>query len=349
MKKLLLGLACSAVLIAQTPVFKTETRIVEIPVIAKDSRNSPVADLRVRDFVLLDNGIEQSILTLEKFGKPVRTGERTPPDDPVAGRLGPRRSIIVLDKLSTPFQDQIRGHAGISEMLRKLPETPDKIAIYTLGEDLRMLCDFTSDLDIIRKVIEKDKAEQLDIGALPLTLAASNARLQQLGTPDPFHYAERRFEITLDAFARIAHRMKGLPGEKSLLWMTAGFPPPENPHQFYEVSRRLRDARVRMYPIDDRGLIACLILPCPPSVYLPIGMMKELAAQTGGRAFYDSNALAALARAALDDSRQGYLLTYAPSNYRRDGLAHTVNLQVSQKGIELRYRSGYVADLPSGQ
>jgi len=349
MKTLLLGLACSAVLIAQTPVFKTESRIVEIPVLAKDSRNSPVADLRVRDLLLLDNGIEQSILTLESFGKPGQPGSHTLSDDPVTGRLGPRLSIIVLDKLNTPFQDQIRGHAGISEMLRKLPESPDKIAMYTLGEDLRMLCDFTSDIDITRTVLEKDKAEQLDIGALPLTPAAAIGRFQSIGATDPFPNAERRQEITLDAFRRIARRMKGMPGEKSLLWMTAGFIPSNDPHGLYEVIRQLRDAKVRLYPIDARGLIACPVLPCPPPVYLPVGMMRELAAQTGGRAFYDSNALAALARAALDDARQGYLLTYVPSNYRRDGLAHTVQLQVSRKGIELRYRSGYVADLPSGQ
>lgn len=349
MKSVPFGLVVATVLAAQTPVFRSEARIVEIPVIAKNARNSPVADLKKRDLLLLDNGTEQSILTLESFGQPGRTGERTPPDDPVAHRLGPRLSIIVLDKLNTPFPDQIRGHAGISAMLRKLPETPDKIAVYSLGEDLRMLCDFTSDMEILRTVIEKDQPEQLEIGALPLTPAAANPRLQPIGTTDPSHYAARRFEVTRDAFGRIARRMTGLPGEKSLLWVTAGFIPPEDPRGLYEVSRQLRDAKVRMYPIDSRGLIACLVLPCPAPVYLPIGMMQELAAQTGGRAFYDSNALATLARSALDDARQGYLLTYAPSNYHPDGLAHTVELHVSRKGVELRYRSGYVADLPSAR
>ena len=73
-------------------------------------------------------------------------------------------------------------------------------------------------------------------------------------------------------------------------------------------------------------------------------MMEELARETGGRAFHDDNGLAALARAALDDSREGYILTYSPNNYLRNGSAHIVQLRVARKNLELRYRSGYLAD-----
>jgi VWFA-related protein len=72
--------------------------------------------------------------------------------------------------------------------------------------------------------------------------------------------------------------------------------------------------------------------------------MEELAEQTGGRAYHDDNGLSALARAALEDSREGYVLTYAPANYKQDRSAHKVELRTSRKGIELRYRPGYIAD-----
>ena len=70
--------------------------------------------------------------------------------------------------------------------------------------------------------------------------------------------------------------------------------------------------------------------------------MKELAEQTVGRAYY--NDTAALVRAALDDSREGYVLTDASRDYRQDGSVHQVRLKVSRKGVELRYRPGYFAD-----
>jgi VWFA-related protein len=158
--------------------------------------------------------------------------------------------------------------------------------------------------------------------------------------------AEQRLTITLNAFTGIARRLKSLRGEKSLVWMTAGFLPPDNLHGVYEVSAQLRSAKVRLYPIDARGLIACFSLPCPPAQFVPIEMMEELAVQTGGRAYHDSNGLSAPVAKALEDSRQGYLLTYAPNNYRQDGSTHQVELQTPRKRLDLRYRSAYLADTP---
>src|SRR6185437_3430675 len=246
----------------------------------------------------------------------------------------------------TPLEDQLRGNDGISGMLRKLSAAQERIAIYSLSDDLHLLCNFTDDLDILSGVLENFKAEYLPIGA---TTPPRGAAL----VPDPFHYAERRLEITLNALRAMARRLHSLPGEKSLIWMTAAFMVPKDPQPFYAAVQQLRDAKVRLYPIDARGLIACTPQrtgpACPPWVNEPIAIMQEMAVQTGGRAYHDSNGLAALARTALDDSRQGYLLTYAPQNYSRDGSTHRVELQTSRKNVNLRYRSGYVADSPAGR
>jgi len=346
MRRVQLLLLFGPVVAAQTPVFQSETRIVQIPVIARDSRNSPVLNLKKRDLRLFDNGIEQSVLTLDSFGGPRASAGEGASDDRVTGMLGPRLSIILLDQLNTPLEDQLRGNDGISGMLRKLSAAQERIAIYSLSDDLHLLCNFTDDLDILRGVLENFKAEYLPIGA---TTPPRGAAL----VPDPFHYAERRLEITLNALRAMARRLHSLPGEKSLIWMTAAFMVPKDPQLFYAAVQQLRDAKVRLYPIDARGLIACTPQrtgpACPPWVNEPIAMMQEMAVQTGGRAYHDSNGLAALARTALDDSRQGYLLTYAPQNYSRDGSTHRVELQTSRKNVNLRYRSGYVADLPAGR
>ena len=352
--KTIWSLILAAAAAAQVPVFQSEARIVEVPVLARDARNSPVADLKISDLHLLDNGVEQSIVSLERFGGPgpLRASGNPIPDS-LGSRLGPRSSILLLDVLNTPLPDQIRGQNGISEMLRKVRQDQDKTAIYVLAEELRLLSNFTTDTEILRAVIDHYPTEQLPIGAV--APAPVTGRVSALGAPAPprdpesIRLAEQRLEITLDAFSRIASRMKTLPGEKSLVWMTAGFPPPGDPQRFYAVIEQLRAAKVRLYPIDARGLLACIQLPCPPWVSLNIDLMEELAHQTGGRAYHDSNGLSASVRSALEDSRQGYLLTYAPNNYRRDGAAHKVELQTSRKGIELRYRSGYVADSAAGR
>ena len=43
----------------------------------------------------------------------------------------------------------------------------------------------------------------------------------------------------------------------------------------------------------------------------------------------------------------GYVLTYAPRDYRLNGSTHLVSLKTSRKGIRLRYRPAYVADTSS--
>jgi VWFA-related protein len=350
MKILALNLMLVGTVAPQSPIFRTETRIVEIPVIARDARNTPVPNLTARELHLFDNGVEQNILSFEKFGGSTQPEDKTRDNAP-AVRLGPRWSIILLDTLNTPLADQIRGRDGVFGMLRKLQENKDRIAIYVLRGDLRLLCDFTTDPEILRSVLNSYQPEQLPIGAVPFSPpsrpSALAESLPQTPSAESLRLAEQRLTITMDAFTGIARRLKGLRGEKSLVWMTAGFLPPQDPHGVYEVSAQLRSAKARLYPIDARGLVACPLLPCPRELLLPIDMMEELAVQTGGRAYHDSNGLSALVEKALGDSSQGYLLTYVPNNYRQDGSTHRVELQTSRKRLDLRYRSEYVADTPN--
>ena len=158
----------------------------------------------------------------------------------------------------------------------------------------------------------------------------------------PFPFEEERLAATLAAFTRLARSLGAVRGEKSLLWVTGGFLPPEDHRDIEFATRALANSNVILFPIDARGLVACLGGACPPEVNLAIASMDEVAQLTGGRAFHDDNGIAALARAALDDSREGYVLTYTPNNYKEDGSVHKVLLRTSRKGVELRYRPGYI-------
>jgi VWFA-related protein len=102
--------------------------------------------------------------------------------------------------------------------------------------------------------------------------------------------------------------------------------------------RELNAANVSLYPIDARGLAMS------SRAYINIATMQELAAQTGGKAYYNSNGLTSMVRAALDDSRDSYVLTYAPSDIQDDGRFHSIRLRTSRRGVQLRYRPGYYAD-----
>jgi VWFA-related protein len=310
------------------PAFRAGTRVVEVTIVATRSGDRPVDDLRASDLRLFDNNKEQTILSLERLGE--KSQANHPPT---------RLSIILLDALNTSFSDQIYGREGVSQMLSKLPEG-DRVAIFALGDTLHLLHDFSTDYGSLRNAVEKYDGEQPlnwagDLATTPMAdlngLAASSER--------------RRILDTLQALTQIAQNIKRYPGQKSLLWVSAGFPAqfrthdssgaaPEFFHQ--EVSRAMRElgaANVALYPVTPEGL--------KPQ---KVDSMEEMSDQTGGRTLSLSNDVSALVRAAMDDGRAGYVVTFAPSDYREDGSFHDLRIQTSRRGVELRYRPGYVAD-----
>ena len=103
-------------------------------------------------------------------------------------------------------------------------------------------------------------------------------------------------------------------------------------------TREWNAANLTIYPIDARGVAVS------SRAYINIGTMQELAEQTGGKAYYNSNDLASLVRSAFEDSRRGYVLSYAPSDLQDDGKYHGIRLRTTRHGVQLRYRPGYYAD-----
>ena len=101
--------------------------------------------------------------------------------------------------------------------------------------------------------------------------------------------------------------------------------------------RAINAANVAVYPIDSRGLLG------KPQSRINQGTMLTMAEQTGGEAFYNRNDIDRSVRLALDDSRETYLLTYAPKELIRDGSSHSIRVASTRPGLQIRYRRGYFA------
>jgi VWFA-related protein len=228
-----------------------------------------------------------------------------------------RRWAILLDGVRQPPPGVIQNNSiqqSVSAMLKTIPQTADSIAIFALGDQLRMLHDFSPLKFGLRGAMDGYEGE-------PNHLPADNWLLWRV-----------------KALTDMAHYLKDIPGEKNLLWVATGFPPPPDMQLVVPAIRELAAARVSLYPV-------CLISPVAPvGAYNRVDGVRELAELTGGRAYYSGDSLADLLVAAMNDSREAYSLSYAPSNYRKDGSAHEVKVRTGRKGVELRYRSGYLAD-----
>ena len=346
-----IGLAASISLLAlgqapaqePPPAFRAGTRVVQITIAATRPANKlaihdlaepPVNDLRASDLRLFDNGVEQTIASFEKLGQggaPIPGGSKTKPADQPQ-----RLSIVVLDALNTPFDYQSPARDGVSQMLNRLPPG-DRIAIFALGDDLHLLHDFSADYASLRAAVEKYEGEQ-PLNGVP-------GRLNSIFPAAAVFDRRNRILDTLRALTQIAQITKSYPGQKSLLWVTTPVPTQfaarangvaslELFHkEAAEAMRELGAANVVLYPVDPGGVLT-----------MRSDSMTEMAEQTGGKEFYGSNDVGALVRSAMDDAREGYLLTFVPKDYLEDGSFHNLRLTISRKHVELRYRPGYVAD-----
>ncbi len=71
--------------------------------------------------------------------------------------------------------------------------------------------------------------------------------------------------------------------------------------------------------------------------------MDKLAAETGGRAFYNTNGIAKAIDAANEEGANYYALSYTPANKNYDGSFRKVKVSLAGTKYHMAYRSGYYA------
>jgi VWFA-related protein len=147
--------------------------------------------------------------------------------------------------------------------------------------------------------------------------------------------------------------------------------------QLQQVSELLTASRVAVYPIDARGLITrgestgsrrATVTPIGgdgrsgiinadgfPSVSLnarereqaELATMLQLAEQTGGTAFYNSNGIKQALSRAVENGSNYYTLTYSPEDKKFAGSFRKIQVKLAGRGYELAYRHGYYATAPA--
>jgi VWFA-related protein len=337
-------------------VFHSGTRLVEVEVIVRAQRVRPpgfgaslkyifdsgppfgppgelVTGLTQDDFTLLDEGKRQRIAVF-------RTG---PSDDAKPAALPPgavsnrqdsrgrpvnNATSILIDFLNTKFDYTGYERLGMTKLLRSLAASDSRIALYTLGENLHMLHDFTDDPQKLT-----DAAAKLDQKTDPAGLASA---LRDFGDLLDLGREEVHGRMTVKALRLIVQHLSGVPGRKSLVWFM------DNPRNVPPaVMALLQEANIVLYPV-----LVRLVRYEPGGPSLP--ETQALASATGGRAFADALDLTFAVRTAEEDTDAGYVLGYYPAENLLDGKYHTITVKLHNKApdkqtLEVRYRPGYLA------
>jgi VWFA-related protein len=194
---------------------------------------------------------------------------------------------------------------------------------------------------------------------------------------------EARIAITLQALQQLARYLKDVPGRKNVIWFSGSFPagivpdsdlpdPFSAGRNFQEDIRNTTDlltaAQVAIYPIAAEGLAMDTafqvngreIVQKRASVAAQDSIqqsrkdrmnqdtghaaMEQLAKDTGGQAFYNTNGLNDAFRRVINNGTRYYTLAYAPTNANMDGKYRHIQVKLLNAKDTLAYRRGYYAD-----
>lgn len=277
----------------QRPTISVTTRLVEINVVVRDKRG-PVPDLTQGDFTVLVNGKRRDVAFFSVSANPgsaktaaIRPDPPAPPPAVVTNRPGPQAAppggvtVILLDGINTTAQDQVYAKEQVVRFLRQIrPE--DRVAIYSLGYNLRVLQDFTGDASQLVRALAAYR---------PLTtshLDTSNPR--PIDLPEEYYkdliiwleainekiagdYRAQRARLTMSAMEAIANHVSRVPGRKNLVWVTGSFPfstgvdkpvdvitGPVTQRRSFEAEawraiQAINNANLAVYPVDARALL----------------------------------------------------------------------------------------------
>ena len=167
---------------------------------------------------------------------------------------------------------------------------------------------------------------------------------------------------TLAALEGLVKSTARLPGRKLVLFVSSGFLLDRNNSDAFDRLRRVTAAAARagvvIYSIDARGLVASTVdlsggIPFDPSGRLERASMGELGAtqnglnalarDTGGRAFFNTNALSAAVTTAVQESSVYYLLAWRPeSEGQRSPRFRQIEVSVvGRPELLVRFRRGF--------
>jgi VWFA-related protein len=357
---------------------RISTRLVHASVIVEDKHGNPIVGLKKEDFLLFDDKRPQKIADFSVTTNQPQSASTPalPPDTftnrwPGSGDIPPNVTVILLDGLNTSFTDQAYARQQVIKFLQQI-QPQDRVALYALGTELRVLHDFTHDATTLLEDLRKyagqvspalaasgaeqgESSKDFDAGPSMRDDPLTDLLTQRLNTPSQNEidfFRRDRAQRTLEALLQIVYHVNALPGRKTLIWVAGSFPLIPS-YMFYGINsaeqqlvfddkaesaaKALSNSSMVVYPVDAHGLTTTR-----PD-YSNFATMKVLAEHTGGRAFYNTNDLRGAIRNAIDDSRTTYELEYYPDSGIWDGRFHAISVKVKRNGARVRTRQGYLA------
>jgi VWFA-related protein len=276
-----------------------------------------------------------------------------------------RRVIVLYFDFSAMEPDQIdRCVDAAKKYINAQMQPADIVALVSLSTNMRVDLDFTDDKTKILSVLSSySSGSGQGFAAGDTGSAEGTAETGGSYTPDDTDYNTFSADWKLLALQSTMQALGRIEQKKSLIYFSNGISQTgtDNQSALRAATAAAVKNNVSIYPVDIRGLQAF-----PPggeaqkaslhgqSAYNGAAVLNDLsgnaasqetlstlAADTGGKAFFDTNDFGGVFTQVQKDSSAYYVLGFTSANPLKDGHYRRLKVQVNRADVKLEFRPGY--------
>ena len=305
------GLAAAQSSSPSQTTFTSNTELVMVPVHVTDHYGRPLRGLKQQDFVLKADGTPQRIAFFNEMQSApaalptlVEAAGRPAPEKAVTAKkysnqpaqaMPQELTILALDTVNTPLLLQTWAREQAIRYLRSHPRNQPLQVVAITPSGLRQVHGFTTDSAALIQSVNsvKSTASRSDDAEVLTSHMDRNGRIDSYASlvsalqdkqAEEGRRAVSAGALTLRSFEQMAWAYSGIPGRKTVVWLTCGFPlgqeEPTGPAmighgpgriaaipyspgrylhnellpQFQRAFTALNKANVIIYPVDVKGL-----------------------------------------------------------------------------------------------
>ena len=223
-------------------VFRAESRLVLVDTVVTDKKGNYIRDLAQKDFKVWEDGKEQALTSFsfeESTGSP---------------NSQPHYLVLFFDNSTMDYGDQAKARDAAAKFIDANAGPGRLIALADFGGAVHISQNFTADAQRLKQVVLGIKGSAVSPNAQPPVMVAS---LAPPAMGPSLGNAEADFGIhsVLQALRSLAKSLSTVPGRKTLVMLTSGFPlTVEYESEVTAVIDTCNKSNVAIYPIDVRGL-----------------------------------------------------------------------------------------------
>lgn len=291
----------------ETPLV-IESNIVSLNVRVVDRNGRPLGDVRPEEFKVFEDGVQQKIETVIREEVPVNYG------------------MLIDNSGSLRSQLEKVIEAGKILIDANRPEDEAFIIRFVSSDKIEEKQDWTKNKNLLKEMLDELYIEGGSTAIIDAVMLAADKAAEYEKSSRPEDRKRRALILVTDGEDRASY------------------------YKEEQLFAKLREADVQIYTIgfvNELGTEKSLFGKSDKGK--AVGLLERMAKETGGKAYFPASVseLAQIARDINNELRMQYILSYEPSNEKRDGTYRTIRVQIADdakrgKRIALT-RAGYTA------